>query len=66
MDETMSIIRSNCPLYICCVCRTKTGWRHQVWCELKGFTMPGCGECRYRSARDFSCTHPVIRKGGAE
>lgn len=65
MDETMSIIRGNCTLYSCRVCRTKIGWPHQVWCELKGIIVPGCGDCRYQNVRDFSCIHPATRKGGA-
>jgi hypothetical protein len=65
MNETEGIIRSGCPLYSCRVCRTKTGWPHQVWCELRPMTVPGCAECRYRSARNDNCVHPAIRKGGA-
>ena len=60
MNETEGIIRSGCPLYSCRVCRTKTGWPHQVWCELRPMT-----DCRYRSITDGSCIHPVMRKGGA-
>ena len=65
MNEAEGIIHSGCPLYSCRVCRTKTGWPHQVWCELRPMTVPGCAECRYRSARDDSCVHPALRKGGA-
>lgn len=65
MNETEGIIRSGCPLYSCRVCRTKTAWPHQVWCELKYRTVPGCTDCRYRSITDGSCIHPVMRKGGA-
>ena len=66
MNEIMSNIRSSCPLYICRVCRTKTGWPHQVWCELKGLTEPGCTDCRYHSARNGGCVHPAMKKGGAK
>ena len=65
MDESMSIIHSGCPLYSCRVCRTKTGWRHQPWCELKELTVPGCTECRYHDIAGGSCVHPAMKKGGA-
>ena len=65
MDETDGTIRCACMLYACRVCRTKTGWRHQRWCELAGLTVPGCGECRYHDERRDACAHPSRRKGGA-
>lgn len=65
MNETEGTIRSGCPLYSCRVCRTKTGWPHQVWCELKLLTVPGCTDCRYHDPLHGSCVHPAMRKGGA-
>ena len=26
-------IAAQCALFACRVCRTKTGWPHQVWCD---------------------------------
>lgn len=65
MNETEGIIHSGCPLYSCRVCRTKTGWPHQIWCELKLQTAPGCTDCRYFDLRSGACIHPAVRKGGA-
>ena len=57
-------IRADCPLYACRCCRTKTGWPHQVWCEMRHVTEPDCGDCRYWSAEKQACEHPAERGGG--
>ena len=65
MDESYDIIRCACTLYACLVCRTKTGWQHQGWCELAGRTEPACGDCRYYNREKDTCAHPARRKGAA-
>ena len=59
------LIAAACELYACRVCRTKTGWPHQKWCEMKLVTNPDCGDCRYWSEKKGKCDHPAVRKGGA-
>ena len=59
MDEEKDIIRCLCPLFACRVCRTKTGWRHQSWCERADVTEPGCAECHYYDADCDRCRHPA-------
>ena len=59
MDKNEAVIRSACPLYVCRLCRTKTGWPHQCWCELRDSTEPGCADCRYHDALRGKCAHPA-------
>ena len=58
------IIRSACELFACRVCRTKTGWPHQKWCELCDLVRPDCGDCRYWNVGKNKCGHPARRGGG--
>lgn len=55
-------INARCDRYACLVCRTKTGWPHQVWCEMARVTEPECTDCRYWSAKKSLCDHPVTRR----
>ena len=59
MDEKRFLIRCACPLYVCRGCRTKTGWRHQCWCDMADKSEPGCAECRYYDADCGRCNHPA-------
>ena len=59
MDEEKDIIRCLCPLFACRVCRTKTGWRQQSWCERADVKEPGCAECYYYDADCDRCRHPA-------
>lgn len=59
MDEEKDIIRCSCPLFACRVCRTKTGWWHQSWCERADVKEPGCAECYYYDADCDRCRHPA-------
>lgn len=54
-------IRGNCSLFVCRCCRTKYGWEHQNWCELKSLSQPLCGDCRYYS-NENKCIHPAANK----
>ena len=58
-------IDAACTLFACRMCRTKTGWKHQRWCELAAVCEPSCRDCRYWSAKRAICEHPAQRKGGA-
>ena len=65
MAETDNLIRAECPLYVCRVCRTKTGWPHQCWCCQAQVTNPDCEECRYYDRNKTECVHPARGKGDA-
>lgn len=54
------VIRAACALFACLVCRTKTGWRHQIWCSACGVEKPDCVDCLYWSKH--TCKHPAKRK----
>ena len=62
MEEERPRMEARCDLYACRVCRTKTGWPHQPWCELSQVTEPDCADCRYWGGK--KCRHPARRKGG--
>ena len=55
-----SVIRAACVLYACRVCRTKTGWQHQIWCSACGIETPDCADCIYWNKH--TCRHPARRK----
>ena len=55
-------IDARCPRYACRLCRTKTGWPHQPWCELSRVTEPECADCRYWNAGKNLCDHPAARR----
>lgn len=59
MDNTENIIRCACALFACRVCRTKTGWPHQSWCERSAVTEPVCEDCRYHDPERKQCAHPA-------
>lgn len=63
MKEELSEITSSCPYLVCRVCRTKIGWPHQSWCDLKEKTELCCFDCFYFKVKDEICTHPVLKKG---
>ena len=54
-------IAAKCQLYACRICRTKTGWPHQPWCEAGDGIKPGCEDCIYYYAKIQKCVHPVIK-----
>ena len=56
------LILSTCPRFACRVCRTKTGWSHQPWCELSWVTEPDCTDCRYWNKKKDLCEHPTARR----
>lgn len=58
MDIDRPELASPCALFACWVCRTKTGWPHQRWCELIERTEPRCADCRYWSEKRGECRHP--------
>lgn len=62
--EERPVIRALCPLFACRVCRTKTGWPHQRWCELSRLTEPDCALCRYWGEKKGKggCTHAAVRR----
>jgi len=62
--EDRPVIRACCEFYACRVCRTKTGWPHQKWCELRSVAAPDCADCRYWEAEAGACEHPVHRGRG--
>ena len=62
--EERPVIRARCPLFACRVCRTKTGWPHQKWCDQKLAADPDCGGCVYWSRKKERCDHPAMRRGG--
>lgn len=62
--HTPGPIAASCPLFVCRSCRTKTGWRHQRWCEHTELLTPGCADCRYWEAKRERCGHPSRRKVG--
>ena len=62
MGGKMGVIRTTCALFACRVCRTKTNWPHQPWCELAGRTLPRCEDCRYYDRPKGRCIHPARRK----
>ena len=64
MVETDGVIRAICPQFACRVCRTRTGWPHQSWCEQRETTVPRCADCRYYHAGRQKCVHPTRGKGG--
>ncbi len=64
MERADVRIEAACTLFACRMCRTKTGWAHQRWCELSGLKSPTCRDCRYWSAQKAVCVHPAQRKGG--
>ena len=57
-----NLIRARCPRFACRLCRTKTGWPHQRWCELSFLTQPECTDCRYWSEKKHACDHPAARR----
>ncbi|MBR1737695.1 MAG: hypothetical protein IJ736_11880 [Firmicutes bacterium] len=57
------IIGGECSIYACRVCRTKVGYHHQAWCELKNIGKPKCEECRYYSPEKEACIHPMKKVG---
>lgn len=59
MEQTYDMIRSSCALFSCRVCRMKTGWPHQCWCENRELTKPECSDCRYHDGERDACTHPA-------
>ncbi len=58
-DLSDNIIRGNCSLFVCKICRTKYGWEHQKWCEYYSLTLPSCKDCRYFSENESECIHPT-------
>ena len=61
-NEERVRIAAGCPRYVCRLCRTKTGWPHQIGCELACLTAPDCADCRYWSAKKDRCEHPAVRR----
>ena len=59
-------IKAACAMFVCRMCRTKTGWKHQPWCALLALKKPTCKDCRYWSADRQVCAHPAAKRvGGA-
>lgn len=56
------LIQARCARYVCRICRTKTGWPHQLGCALAQLTEPSCADCRYWSERTSRCDHPAVRR----
>lgn len=56
------VIAARCQRFACRLCRTKTGWPHQRWCELTFLTQPDCADCRYWSEKKHACDHPAARR----
>ena len=56
------LIDALCPRYVCRLCRTKTGWPHQLGCELAQVTEPECADCRYWNMKNQRCDHPAARR----
>ena len=54
-----NIIRGECSLFVCRLCRTKYGWEHQRWCELGAIVEPSCWNCRYFRGQSGECVHPA-------
>ena len=59
-------IRGDCSFFACRCCRTKFGWAHQKWCEIRAETFPTCSDCQYYNAQARMCRHPVVKKEGKE
>ena len=57
MNGKQKTIAASCSFFVCKECRTKSGYRHQVWCRLKDHSCPECSECIYMIASDKRCTH---------
>ncbi|MBR0231505.1 MAG: hypothetical protein IJQ53_04695 [Clostridia bacterium] len=55
-------IKSECRLFACRLCRTKTGWPHQHWCANAEKTAPGCMDCHYYDESKSECAHPIMRR----
>ena len=60
--KTDHIIHGSCSRFVCRYCRTKFGWRHQVWCEIAGRTEPLCQDCGYYHPSSEECRHPAIKQ----
>lgn len=63
MEEADRVIRARCPWFACCVCRTKTSWPHQLWCDTAPVSRPACEDYRYFGPSKFKCLHPAWGKG---
>lgn len=61
MKERNATIASNCPRFACKICRTKTGWAHQIWCPALPITLPECGDCMYHNEKRETCEHPNVK-----
>ena len=61
MKDDRRRIAALCPLFVCRLCRTKTGWAHQGWCAAADSISPDCADCLYRAANG-SCAHPTEKR----
>ncbi len=61
MENERPRIEAKCPLFACRVCRTKTGWPHQSWCDAAELVQPGCEGCYYWGEAKNVCEHPARR-----
>ena len=62
MREELPCIAADCPQFVCRVCRTKVGWPHQRWCEIRNITKTLCSDCQYRGRNGGECIHPLRRR----
>ena len=62
VDNNEGIIRASCSRYACRICRTKTNWPHQSWCDIKDVTSPACNDCCYYDRSKNACAHPALGK----
>ncbi len=66
MKKKDNIIGGKCEIFACRICRTKYGYKHQIWCELSHITLPQCEHCRYWSADGDVCKHPLKKVGAKD
>ena len=62
MRHRNKLIDAACRLFVCRVCRTKTGWTHQNWCDIADNVKPDCGDCIYSGANKKVCKHPALKR----
>lgn len=64
MIDKDNIITTECTLFACRVCHTKTGHPHQKWCTPNVSGIRECESCLYYNAEREKCTHPYRKKDG--
>ena len=62
METTNGYIEAECRLFVCLECRTKVGWRHQIWCARRDKTSCSCKDCLYYHEKRGICIHPALKR----